>query len=105
MKTRHRRTSSIWIDVAKPDAKAAKPETVDLGDKFAEACKEAGGYPTYAAAHRETSPESEPDGIPAEWKVRHNLDPQKPLEAQTPPASGYTWLEEYLNDLAAKATR
>ena len=25
------------------DAKAAKPETVDLGDKFAEACKDAGG--------------------------------------------------------------
>ncbi len=25
--------------------KTAKPETVDLGDKFAEACKEAGGYP------------------------------------------------------------
>ncbi len=27
------------------DAKSAKAETVDLGDKFAEACKEAGGYP------------------------------------------------------------
>ena len=27
------------------DPKTAKPETVDLGDKFAEACKEAGGYP------------------------------------------------------------
>jgi hypothetical protein len=27
------------------DAKSAKPETIDLGDKFAEACKEAGGYP------------------------------------------------------------
>src|SRR5712692_7466782 len=27
------------------DAKSAKVETVDLGDKFAEACKEAGGYP------------------------------------------------------------
>src|SRR5437667_1256156 len=27
------------------DAKSAKAEKVDLGDKFAEACKEAGGYP------------------------------------------------------------
>src|SRR3989475_2087082 len=27
------------------DAKSAKAETLDLGDKFAEACKEAGGYP------------------------------------------------------------
>jgi hypothetical protein len=27
------------------DAKSAKAETVDLGDKFAEACKEVGGYP------------------------------------------------------------
>ena len=27
------------------DAKSAKAETIDLGDKFAEACKEAGGYP------------------------------------------------------------
>ncbi len=27
------------------DPKSAKAETVDLGDKFAEACKEAGGYP------------------------------------------------------------
>ena len=27
------------------DAKSAKAETVDLGDKFAEACKEIGGYP------------------------------------------------------------
>src|SRR5436309_10710904 len=27
------------------DAKSAKAETVDLGDKFAEACKEAGGFP------------------------------------------------------------
>ena len=27
------------------DPKSAKPETIDLGDKFAEACKEATGFP------------------------------------------------------------
>jgi len=68
--------------------------------RIIESQDEVGGWPSYTTVRSGTLPEGEPDGIPDEWKTRHGLDPHKPVEAQAPPKDWYTWLEEYLNDLA-----
>src|SRR5262249_6439107 len=80
------------------DVQARSGKIIDSQD-------EVGGFPAYVVARKEESADGELDGIPAEWKTRHGLDPSKPVESQPPPAGGSTWLEEYLNELAAKAGR
>jgi hypothetical protein len=65
--------------------------------------EEVGGWPPYASARSEPPTGSEAsDGIPEEWKRQHHLDPARPVNEQPAPGGGYTWLEVYLNELAAK---
>jgi hypothetical protein len=45
------------------------------------------------------------DGIPDAWERRHHLDPHNAADAQRlDPETGYSYLELYLNDLAARST-
>lgn len=46
-------------------------------------------------------PDSDQDGIPDAWETAHNLDPNNPEDRNELAPSGYTWIEEYLNELAA----
>ena len=43
--------------------------------------------------------DSDKDGIPDEWEVKHNLDPNDPSDAVKLMQEGYTNLEVYLNSL------
>ena len=56
-----------------------------------------------AASPAGAAGDADGDGIPDEWEVAHGLDPHNPNDAQTMTSDGYTWLEKYLNELAAKA--
>jgi hypothetical protein len=58
-----------------------------------------GGYPTLA---RGTAPtDSDHDGLPDGWERTHGLNPSDARDAAKITSSGYTWLERYLNELAA----
>ncbi len=60
---------------------------------------EAGGWPKMRGER--PLRDSDRDGIPDDWEVVRGLDPRDPADsAQTAP-SGYSWIEEYLNELAA----
>ena len=56
-----------------------------------------GGWPAYAAGA--ALPDSDRDGIPDAWEVRRGLSPRDAKNAGKTAPSGYTWIEEYLNDL------
>jgi pectate lyase len=58
-----------------------------------------GGYPLLAAG---TAPvDSDHDGIPDDWEIAHGLNPNDPTDAAKIAPNGYTWLENYLNELVA----
>ncbi len=61
---------------------------------------EVGGWPDFPSSNAAPL-DSDHDGIPDDWETRHHLNPQDPADAQALAPSGYTWLEEYLNELAA----
>ncbi len=46
-------------------------------------------------------PDSDQDGMPDAWETAHGLDPNDPEDRNKTAPSGYTWIEEYLNELAA----
>jgi hypothetical protein len=58
-----------------------------------------GGYGTLADG---TPPvDSDGDGIPDTWETAHGLNPNDPSDAiEMDPCTGYTYLEEYINELA-----
>ncbi len=59
-----------------------------------------GGLPELASG---TAPvDTDRDGLPDAWEASHGLDPKSPSDAAGVSASGYTQLEVYLNNLAAK---
>jgi hypothetical protein len=64
--------------------------------------KQVGGWPELKSAAAPL--DSDHDGIPDEWEKRHGLNPNDPSDGAKPAAegSGYTNLEVYLNELAAK---
>jgi len=58
---------------------------------------EAGGWPVY---NLETAPlDSDHDGMPDEWEIVNNLNPNNPEDRNKVTQSGYTCLEVYLNGL------
>jgi pectate lyase len=63
--------------------------------------QEVGGHPTYPPATT-SLPDTDLDGLPDPWEASHSLDPVNPTDASVPSPDGYTWLEKYLNELAAK---
>ncbi|MFP5041212.1 T9SS type A sorting domain-containing protein [Parasediminibacterium sp. JCM 36343] len=63
----------------------------------------AGGWPAYdttAAAPMDT----DHDGMPDSWELAKGLNPNDSTDGNTVAASGYTMLEEYLNNLVNPAT-
>ena len=46
-------------------------------------------------------PDTDQDGMPDAWETAHGLDPNDPEDRNKTAPSGYTWIEEYLNELAA----
>jgi hypothetical protein len=62
---------------------------------------EVGGHPTYLPATT-SEIDTDQDGLPDPWETSHSLAPSNPTDASAPSPDGYTWLEKYLNELAAK---
>lgn len=64
---------------------------------FVDTQRAVGGWPSTAGGRPE---DSDGDGIPDVWERQYGLDPADAADgAKTDPASGYTWLERYLNSL------
>jgi pectate lyase len=61
-----------------------------------------GGWPELQSAPAPT--DSDHDGMPDEWEQSHKLDPNDSSDGKAISGSGYSNLENYLNDLAAKAS-
>ncbi len=62
---------------------------------------EVGGWPVYKS--NPPPLDSDNDGLPDAWEKAHGLDPHNPADQSADRnRDGYTNLEEYLNDLAAK---
>jgi len=65
---------------------------------------EVGGWPNYQPAKPPKDTDS--DGMPDAWERAHGLNPRDPKDAILDrDHDGYTNLEEYLNELAAKSVR
>jgi pectate lyase len=62
-----------------------------------------GGWPELRAAAPPS--DADHDGMPDEWERTHGLDPRDPADGAKAGPSGYTRLEEYLNELAAECVR
>lgn len=45
--------------------------------------------------------DADKDGMPDEWEIKNGLNPNNAEDGNTIAPSGYTWIEEYLNELAA----
>lgn len=61
-----------------------------------------GGWPVLNSLP--APPDSDHDGMPDTWEIAHGLNPYDPLDRNIVDASGYTKLEEYLNELAGTPT-
>ena len=63
--------------------------------------QDVGGWPELVS----TAPpdDTDGDGMPNDWERSHGLDPNDAADGPATTASGYTNLEQYLNDLAAPA--
>ena len=57
-----------------------------------------GGWPELAGG--EAPPDADHDGMPDTWETAHGSDPRNPADSSQIGASGYTRLEEYLNQIA-----
>lgn len=59
---------------------------------------EVGGYPDLRFSPNELPVDSDGDGMPDEWEIKHKLDPNNPADAALDSdGDGYTNIEEYLN--------
>lgn len=65
--------------------------------KIIDSQEEVGGFidPGQYAVPKDT----DLDGIPDEWEIGHGLDPNNSGDGNSLAASGYTWVEEYINGL------
>ena len=55
-----------------------------------------GGYPEYKGSPYK---DSDSDGIPDDWEIKHGLNPRKASDASLITKSGYSNIEEYLNSV------
>lgn len=59
---------------------------------------EVGGYPTLTFDPKLLPLDTDGDGMPDEWEIKHKLDPKDPSDgAKDADGDGYTNVEEYLN--------
>jgi len=59
---------------------------------------EVGGQKEFKS--RQALKDTDGDGIPDKWETKHHLNPKSPDDANLVSSNGYTYLEEYLNELA-----
>ena len=60
--------------------------------------REVGGYPSYSFSPEEVPTDSDHDGMPDTWELKHQLDPAKASDGyKDTDCDGYTNIEEYLN--------
>ena len=79
------------------DARVAQHVRTSTG-KIIDTTAEVGGWPDYASG--EPPADEDKDGIPDAWERRHKLNPRDASDAGKLAPSGYTWIEQYLNELA-----
>lgn len=73
--------------------------SLGLSGKIISTEEEVGGLPSLPAAL--APKDSDQDGIPDVWEAAHHLNPQDPSDAaKIDPKTGYSFLEEYVNDVA-----
>jgi pectate lyase len=71
--------------------------------KIIDSQKEVGGWPELKSA--KPPPDSDHDGIPDEWEMKHGLDPRNPKDASlAKDKQSYTNLEHYLNNTDPRGT-
>jgi hypothetical protein len=65
---------------------------------------EVGGYPNYQGTPYK---DSDNDGLPDEYEVKHGLNPKDPLDSAKPAVNGggYSNIEVYLNTLALRGEK
>lgn len=65
---------------------------------------EVGGYPDYKGTPYK---DSDNDGLPDDWEIRHGLNPKNPNDSAKPAVNGggYSNIEVYLNTLALKGEK
>ena len=65
---------------------------------------EVGGYPDYKGTPYK---DSDNDGLPDDWEIKHGLNPKNPEDSARPAGdgSGYANIEVYLNTLALKGEK
>jgi hypothetical protein len=67
--------------------------------KLIDSQKEVGGWDAYPEQRRPVNWDTDADGMPDEWEVKHGLDARNPADGNVVGADGYTNLERYLNSL------
>jgi hypothetical protein len=73
----------------------------DKAGKIIDKTDEVGGWPEYRTA--EPPLDSDGDGIPDEWEIKHHLNPRDPTDANGDrDGDGYTNIEEYVNGIGRK---
>ncbi len=68
------------------------------GDGIVDTVEEAGGWPELKS--KQAPVDSDWDGMPDVWEEKQGLDPQNDQDGALLAKSGFTYLEEYLNELA-----
>jgi pectate lyase len=79
------------------DARIANQVRTNAG-RIIDTTEEVGGWPSYTAGKPPI--DTDQDGIPDAWERRHKLNPRDAADASKLAPSGYTWIEQYLNELA-----
>lgn len=64
---------------------------------------EVGGWPKVPSDRPPR--DTDRDGLPDDWEIARGLNPRDPADAATNAPSGYTWIEEYLNELASGSVK
>lgn len=67
--------------------------------------EDVGGWPVISGGSYPQ--DTDGDGIPDEWEIKHGIDPNNPFDASSfsiRAPSQYTWIEEYINSLLPQDT-
>ena len=96
-------TNTLANAGAKPADKADRrvlSEILNKGGKIINSQKEVGGWPELKKG--KTERDSDGDGVPDKWERRHGLNPKDGSDGAAVTPSGYTNLELWLHERAAR---
>lgn len=79
------------------DARVVAQVTTDTGS-YINTQDEVGGY-CMETVYRESSFDTDGDGIPDAWEKKHGLNPEDASDSAKLAKSGYAYIEEYFNEL------